>query len=98
MKSMSVSPSNRDAKKLKAVFKSDGKTKTVHFGQKGSSTYLDHKNKQKRTNYIKRHSANEKHLWSDPTKPATLSRFILWGPSTSLRDAVSKYKRRFKLK
>ena len=98
MKSMNISPSTREGKKYMAVFKTDGKTKTVHFGQKGSSTYLDHKNKHKRTNYIKRHSANEKHLWNNPMKPATLSRYILWGPSTSLREAINKYKKRFNFK
>lgn len=33
--------------------------RTYHFGQKGGSTYIDHKDDAKRDAYIKRHRVNE---------------------------------------
>jgi YHS domain-containing protein len=47
--------SDRAGKKY--VTKINGKT--YHFGSEGSETYLDHKDKSKRYNYIARHRANE---------------------------------------
>ena len=86
-------------KRLKAVFITDtGKTITRHFGFKGGSTYIDHKDKEKRKNYRKRHEVNEKKFYTDPTRPSTLSRFILWGEDTNLSDAIKSYKNKFKLK
>ncbi len=68
--------------------------RTYHFGSEGSETYLDHKDKSKRYNYIARHRANE-----DWTKinPASLSRYILWGTHTELQKAIKSYLKRFKI-
>jgi hypothetical protein len=84
-------------KKLKAIFyDGDKKIKTVQFGLKGSSTYIDHKDKKLRSIYIERHRANEN--WNDPQSAGALSRYLLWGPYTDLDKNISAYKRRFKLK
>ena len=40
---------------------------------------------------------NEKRFYIDPKRPATLSRFILWGDKTNLKDSVKDYNRRFDL-
>lgn len=56
--------------------------KVVHFGQKGGQTYIDHKDKDKRTAYLARHKANEN--WDDPYSAGALSRWLLWGDSTSM--------------
>ena len=48
-------------------------------------------------NYRKRHSVNEKQFYNNPKKPATLSRFILWGDETNLSDAVDNYNKKFNL-
>ena len=50
-----------------------------------------------RKNYIKRHEATEKKFYSDPMRPATLSRFVLWGESTSLKQNIENYKKKFNL-
>jgi len=71
--------------------------KIVDFGLKGGSTYLDHKDKVKRKNYIARHEVNEKKFYKDPMRAATLSRYILWGDKTNLEDSVKDYKKRFNL-
>ena len=96
LKLKEVVPSNREGKKYKAVFEKQGKSLIRHFGQKGSSTYLDHRDKERRSRYIKRHS-NEKKFYNDPTRPATLSRYLLWGDSTTLNSALKSYKRKFKV-
>lgn len=69
--------------------------KVVHFGQKGSSTYVDHKDEIKRKNYLQRHKANEN--WNDFTSAGALSRWLLWGPYTTLTKNISAFKNKFKL-
>ena len=89
---MKVEKSNRKNKRYVAIF-NDGER--IHFGFKGGSTYLDHKDKTKRKNYIARHEALEKKFYNDPRRPATLSRFILWGDATNLNQAIKDYEKKF---
>ena len=89
---MKIQPSTRKDKKLMATF-SNGRT--IHFGAKGSKTYLDHGDKVKREAYLARHRVNEK--WSDPYSPGALSRWILWGDSTSLEANHQAFMRRFNI-
>ena len=96
-----ISESLRKDKKLKASFykKIDGKRqylKVVNFGSKGSQTYLDHSDKTKRKQYIARHRKREN--WNDYMSPGALSRYLLWGDSSSLTVNIKKYKKMFKLK
>ena len=92
MKFVSLSPSDSDQKKYKIVFSNP--KKTIHFGSKGSSTYLDHKDKDKRDAYIARHRVNE-----DWTKinAGSLSRYLLWGDSTSLSTNLRQYLKKFNI-
>jgi hypothetical protein len=85
-----LNPSTRKDKRFMAEING----KTIHFGSKNGNTYLEHKDKVKRENYLKRHIVNE-----DWTKinPASLSRFILWGDSTNINDNIEDYKKRFKI-
>lgn len=68
--------------------------KRVHFGLQNPSigTYIDHKNPHIKINYIKRHRVNEN--WSDPYKPGTLSRYLLW-EYTNLNNAILEYNKKF---
>lgn len=93
----SITPSNKEGKKLMAVFinKATNREKTTHFGAKGYDDYLITKDKEQRTKYRKRHLKDLK--TNDPTRAGYLSRFILWGNSTSLQKNISSYKKRFKL-
>jgi len=96
MVKMVVKRSNKEGKKYMAVFtKDDGKTKTTHFGSKGMSDYTIHKDKERRKRYLDRHRKNEN--WNNYESAGALSRWILWGPSTSLRENIKKYKARFNL-
>jgi hypothetical protein len=64
----------------------------VHFGQFGAQTYIDHKDKLKKNNWIARHGASED--WTDPYKPGTLSRFLLW-ETTDFEKNHKLYMQRF---
>ena len=75
-----------------AVFE-DGKR--VSFGAKGYQDYTQHGDKLRRANYLSRHKTGES--WSNPKTAGALSRWILWGDSTSLDANVKAFKRRFSL-
>ena len=68
--------------------------KTIHFGTENGSTYIDHKDKIKRHNYLKRHIVNED--WS-AVNAGSLSAILLWGQSTNLNDNLNEYLRKFKI-
>ena len=94
---LDVRPSTRPDKKLMATF-DIGKVKVVHFGAAGYGDYTSHHArdpalaKRKRAAYIARHGATES--WTDPTTPATLSRYVLW-EKTTVPAAVAGFRRRF---
>jgi len=85
-----ITPSNKPAKKYEAVF-SNGKS--VHFGLKGSNTYLEHGDKTKRANYLNRHRKNEN--WNDPYTAGALSSRLTWGHSTNLQTNIKEFNKRF---
>ena len=96
LKLVSVKRSSKPEKKYDATFKyPDGHTKTVSFGATGYEDYTMHHDKERRRRYIERHSRREP--FTDPTKPGTLSRYILWGDATNVKSGISGYKRRFNL-
>lgn len=96
---MAVRPSPRRDKKLVAIFDVGGRPRSVHFGARGYGDYTTYWKaspklaRQKREQYIQRHGATE--TWSDPTTPATLSRYILWERPT-VKAAVAAFRRRFR--
>jgi hypothetical protein len=93
MKLLSVTPSHKADKKLDAKFETDtGRTKVVSFGAKGMDDYTKTHDTEQRARYLKRHSANED--WSKKDSPGALSRWILWGESTSLLKNIHNYKAR----
>jgi hypothetical protein len=94
MKLLSIKPSEKPEKKLKATFETDGRTKTTHFGAAGMSDFTKHHDEARKARYLARHSATEH--WGDPTSAGALSRWILWN-KTSLEASKADYKRRFGL-
>jgi len=92
MKLVSISKSERPEKRLKAIF--EDPKRTIHFGLKGGTTFIDHQDDAKRKAYIARHKVRED--WSNPTSPGALSRYILWERPT-LQSAIGAFKRRFNL-
>jgi hypothetical protein len=93
---LSVTKSSKADKKYAATFKMpSGRTKVTHFGAAGMTDYTLSGDKERRARYLTRHSAREN--WNDPTSPGALSRHLLWGNSTSLRQNIASFKRRFGL-
>jgi hypothetical protein len=86
-------------KKMKAVFYNDNdkKIKTIQFGQAGAQDYTLTKNKEQRERYIKRHT-NSRENHNKYMSAGSLSRYILWGSSTSKAINIQNYKKRFNLK
>ena len=96
MVKMVVKSSNKPNKKLMAIFTQDnGRTKTTHFGAKGMDDYTITKNKEQRKRYRERHKKDLK--TGDYTRAGFLSYYILWGASTSRKENIASYKRRFNL-
>ena len=98
MVSVKFSKSDRDGKKMKAVFyDNDGKKiKTTHFGQKNASDFTIHKDEDRKKRYLARHTRNNED-WNDYMSAGSLSRYILWNQPT-LSASIASYKKRFNLK
>ena len=89
---MYIIQSDRKDKRYKAIFDNG---KQVHFGLKGGQTYIDHIDKTKRENYLKRHIKREN--WDDPYTAGSLSKWILWGDSSNINKNLIDFKKRFNL-
>lgn len=68
------------------------------FGLKDGQTYIDHKNKKLRENYLKRHYVNEKKLIDNLIpSPALFSAYLLWtGPN--LEDNIKQLNKLWAIK
>jgi len=98
---LDIKNSQAKGKRFVAIFTDEkGKSKKVNFGLKNpkKGTFIDHADKELRKNYIARHEATEKKFYKDAMRPATLSRFILWGTSSSLKQNIEDYKNKYNLK
>jgi len=93
---MIVKKSSKAGKKYMAIFTRDnGRTKTTHFGQATADDYTIKKDKQQRKRYRDRH---QKDLSTgDYMRAGFLSYYLLWGESTSMRENLKSYKKRFNL-
>ena len=97
---LEIKNSQAKGKRFVAIFTDDkGKSKKVNFGLKNPKrgTFIDHADKELRKNYIARHEVREKKFYKDPMRAATLSRFILWGTSSSLKQNIDNYKNKYNL-
>ena len=92
MRFISLDKSNKPNKKLVITFSEPNLT--IHFGSKNSSTFLDHHDKTKRSNYLKRHRVNEN--W-DKVNAGSLSAYILWGSSTDMYTNLLNYLDKFNI-
>ena len=79
-----------DGKRFEATFSDGKKTK---FAQVDGSTFIDHKDKEKRKNYIARHKQDLK--TNDPQRAGYLSMMLLWN-EPSLNASIKDYNRRLK--
>lgn len=94
MKKVVIKKSDKSGKKMMAVFTDDNsRSKTIHFGSAGMDDYTKTKDKAQRQRYLDRHRKNEN--WNNPQTAGALSRWILWGNSSSLRENIASFKKRF---
>ena len=94
--SVVIKKSDNPNKKLMTIFqKENGRSKKTYFGQAGADDYTITKDKEQRSRYRSRHKKDL--LTGDFTRAGFLSWYILWGDSTSRRENIKSYKRRFKL-
>tara|TARA_R110000823_G_C15861785_1_gene493248 strand:+ start:325 stop:633 length:309 start_codon:yes stop_codon:yes gene_type:complete len=95
------SQAKQKGKKMQAVFFEKGKDgkmkkkKTVAFGSAGMSDYTINKDKARRQRYLDRHRKREN--WNNPMSAGSLSKWILWGDSTSKQANIRAFKKRFNL-
>ena len=93
MRFVSLHQSPRKDKKY--VIRFQEPTMAIHFGSKGSKTYLDHHDTLKRENYLKRHSVNED--WTK-VNAGSLSAYLLWGDSTNIDTNLRVFLDTFRIK
>ena len=93
-KLISIKPSSNSKKKLMATFKNTntGRESTTHFGAAGMDDYTIKKNTEQRARYRARHKGDN---LTNPRSAGSLSFFVLWGNSTSKRENIAAFKRRF---
>ena len=97
MPKIEIRKSTREGKKLMAILTyDDGRTKTVHFGAEGYEDYTTSKDKEQRSRYLLRHRKNEN--WNVPDTAGSLSKHILWGETTSRKENIRLFKKKFNLK
>ena len=75
--------STRADKRLTAEFPN----RTVHFGSKGGSTFIDHGDDDVKAAWLARHAVNE--TWKDYDSAGALARWLLW-EKKSLREAIEE--------
>ena len=96
MKEVIISKSSKPDKRLLAQFP----TKKVHFGARGGSTFVDHKNMQTKKAWMARHRVNED--WDQYDTAGSLSKNLLWNKpnlKASIANLNSRQKQfRFKMK
>jgi len=86
-----------DGKRYTAIFYDEkrSKIKTVHFGLKGGSTYIDHKDDDIKQAWIARHSVTGD--WTKPDTASSLAYHLLWS-KTTLSASYNAYIKKFGLK
>lgn len=95
MKLLYIKPARDGVHKYVATFVQGERVRHVAFGAVGYTDYLQSGDEDRKKRYLARHKTREN--WSDPTSAGALSRYILWGPSTSFRTNVLHFKSRFHL-
>ena len=90
----SITKSKVKGKKYTAIFDCPKckKKKTIHFGAEGMSDFTIHKDKERRSRYLKRHKKRED--WNNPMTAGALSRWILWNKETfeeSKEDFIDRF-------
>lgn len=97
---VSITKSTRDDKRYQAIFTdSNGSKSTTHFGyaqgNKTGSTFIDHKNTDKKEAWLARHKVIGD--FNNYKSASSLAKNILWN-KTTLTASINDYKKKFNLK
>jgi hypothetical protein len=97
-----IAPSPLPTKRFRATLVDEtGRVHTIDFGQKGSSTFIDHGDVRKKEAYWARHMGNKTERYFIENlipSPALLSAFLLWGPSKDMMENVKLLNELFEVK
>lgn len=86
--------STRDTKKFMVKIEKNGRTKTVHFGARGSSDFTKHGDRERKANYLRRHKPREEWSKKGIRSPGFWARWVLWNKKT-LKKSVKDIEDRF---
>ncbi len=86
-----VERSKRASKKWAATFNNG---ETIHFGSKGMDDYTLTGDKKQRERYRARAIRGKT---ASPNTAASLAYYLLWGDSTSLKENIKDFKKKFNL-
>ena len=86
-----ISKSSRPEKKFQAEIAK----KTVHFGAKGYSDYTQHRDDDRKNNYIARHRSNEDWTASGMKSAGFYAKHLLWNKK-SFRESLNDLNNQFK--
>ena len=89
-----ISKSPKKDKRLQAKFEN----RTIHFGQAGGQTFVDHQNENLKKAWIARHKVRGN--FDNMETPSGLAKGILWNKSnmkTSINN-INKLQKRYKFK
>ena len=91
-----IMKSDLENKRLKSIFYDQNrkKIKSTNFGLRGGSTFIDHKDVNKKYAWIARHEVKGK--FKDFTSASSLSYHLLWNKPT-LSASFNDYLRKFNL-
>lgn len=93
-----LSKANDKKHKYKVVIENNGKKKTLKFGAYGYEDFTSHKDEERKKRYIKRHEG----MGEDWGKSGIMtkgfwSRWLLWGNSSNLNEAIKDIEKRFNI-
>jgi len=72
----------------------DYKGKTIHFGSAIGETFIDHKDKNKKSAWEARHRKGQPSAWNDKNSPLFWARLLLWNKPT-LRGSIEDVNKRY---
>jgi len=90
---MKVFKSTRKDKKYMLEYQG----KIIHFGQKGASDYLQHKDPKRKELYLARHRKRENWTRSGTNTAGFWARWILWNDPTTIEDNMRKVHKKFNI-
>ena len=91
MREVILKPSSNPKKKYDAYVEG----KKVSFGATGYSDFTQHKDEDRKKNYISRHKPNQN--WNDLTTAGAWSRWMLWERKT-IPEAIKNMEPKFNIK